>query len=336
MRVDLVPVPSSLLDRLARLGVDVDQLLRAAGVARSRFQPSKARLSTHEFFALWGALERAASAPDLGLRLGSSALPHQYDVVFSAALHSATLGEALHKLARYKRLVCPEQVVLEVANGEAKIRFEWLLADTNPPQFLIDATFTGTLALARRGTEKTIVARRIELLRSRGNEALLQQYFGCELRFGAAADALVLDQAALAEPFVTYNSELQALLVSGLEDALSARVKEHSLTDDVRAALRHNMSGERPTLDKIAKALGMSSRTLQRRLEDAGTTYQSLLDEVRRESARRLLAKTDVDAEEVAFLLGFEEYNSFTRAFQAWEGATPKQWRGNARSIPQG
>ncbi len=333
MRVDLVPVPSALLDRLMRLGVDVDQLLRAAGVARSRFQPSKARLTTSEFFALWGGLEQSNAAADLGLRLGASAQPHQYDVVFSAALHSATLGEALHKLARYKRLVCPEQVVIDVSGGEAKIRFEWLLAETSPPPLLIDATFSGTLALARRGTEQPVVPRRIELMRSARDEALFQQFFGCELRFGAPADLLVLDAVALAEPFVTYNSELQAVLVSGLEEQLSARAQEHSLTEDVRAALRHNMSGERPTLDKIAKVLGMSSRTLQRRLEDAGATYQNLLDEVRRESARRLLTKTDMDAEEVAFLLGFEEYNSFTRAFQAWEGVTPKQWRGSARSA---
>jgi AraC-like DNA-binding protein len=109
--------------------------------------------------------------------------------------------------------------------------------------------------------------------------------------------------------------------------SLSATSKEHSLTGDVRTALRHAMSGGRPSIDKIAKSLGMSARTLQRRLEEAGTTYQRVLDEVRRESARRLLANTEIDTEEVAFLLGFEEYNSFTRAFQSWEGTTPKQWR---------
>jgi AraC-like DNA-binding protein len=71
----------------------------------------------------------------------------------------------------------------------------------------------------------------------------------------------------------------------------------------------------------------MSGRTLQRRLEELGTSYQALLDEVRRRSARRLLVKTDLDTGEVAFLLGFEELNSFTCAFHAWEGTTPARWR---------
>jgi AraC-like DNA-binding protein len=93
--------------------------------------------------------------------------------------------------------------------------------------------------------------------------------------------------------------------------------------DDVRLALSRSMSGERPSVDKIAKDLGMSGRTLQRKLESLGATYQGVLDEVRQKSARHLLSKTDIDPEEVAFLLGFEELNSFTRAFQVWEAGRP-------------
>jgi hypothetical protein len=96
---DLVPVPSVLLDRLAATGVDVAAVLRRAGVLPSRFQP-KARLTTHEFFAFWRAVEEVSDARDLGLRLGSEARPHQLDVASLAALHSPNLGEALKKLDR--------------------------------------------------------------------------------------------------------------------------------------------------------------------------------------------------------------------------------------------
>jgi AraC-like DNA-binding protein len=333
VRVDLVPVPGILLDRLASLGVDVEHVLRLAGLSRSRFQPPKARLSTSEFFGLWRAIESVGGAGDFGLRLGSTRLPHQYDVVSMAALHSPSLGEALKKLARYKRLVCPEQVVIEVAAGEAIVQFIWELADSDPPRFLIDATFAGTLDLARNGTGKPIAARRVELTRRRADEALLTRHFACSIRFDAPVDLLVFDESALSEPFVTHNSDVLSLLLSGLEGALQEEAGGRSLAEDVRVALRRSMSGERPSVDKIGKQLGLSARTLQRRLGGEGTTYQGLLDEVRRDSARRLLSNTDVDPEEVAFLLGFEEANSFTRAFQAWEGTTPKQWRGAERKI---
>jgi AraC-like DNA-binding protein len=80
-------------------------------------------------------------------------------------------------------------------------------------------------------------------------------------------------------------------------------------------------------VDKLAADLRLSPRTLQRRLVEQGTSYQALLDDVRRETARRLLSATDLDPGEIAFLLGFAELNSFTRAFRGWEGTTPLRWR---------
>ncbi|WP_163992881.1 AraC family transcriptional regulator [Pyxidicoccus caerfyrddinensis] len=332
MAADLVPVPSVLLDRLATLGVDVERVLRHAGILLSRFQEPRAHLTTREFMALWHAVEAVGGGRELGLRIGSEARPHQYDVASMAALHAPNLGEALKKLARYKRVVCPEEVVNEVSHGEARVRFHWLLAEGPLPMFLVDATFASTLALARRGTGKPLVPRRLELARRRSDVELLTRHFGCKVRFDAPVDLLVFDESALAEPFVTHNADLLTLLVPGLETALNERLERRRLADDVRTALRRRMHGERPSVEKLAKELHLSPRTLQRRLEEEGTTYQGLLDEVRRESARRLLVSTDLDASEVAFLLGYEELNSFIRAFTGWEGTTPARWRGVERT----
>jgi AraC-like DNA-binding protein len=112
-----------------------------------------------------------------------------------------------------------------------------------------------------------------------------------------------------------------------LELALPHNDPPRTLIDDVREALRGTISGDRPAIAHVAKSVGMSVRTLQRRLGEMGTTYQDLLDDVRHRSARRLLTSTDLDTVEVAFLLGFEEVNSFVRAFHAWEGTTPARWR---------
>jgi AraC-like DNA-binding protein len=95
-------------------------------------------------------------------------------------------------------------------------------------------------------------------------------------------------------------------------------------------ALGETICGDRPAVAKIAKSLGMSARTMQRRLGELGTTYQDVLEDVRHRSARRLLANTELGMGQVAFLLGFEEVNSFMRAFHAWEGTTPAKWRARA------
>ncbi|HKC24599.1 MAG TPA: AraC family transcriptional regulator ligand-binding domain-containing protein [Thermoanaerobaculia bacterium] len=331
MTADLVPFPTVVLDRLVALGVDVPRVLRQAGILQSRFQAPRAKLTTREFFAFWRALEGVAAARDVGLRLGAEALAHQLDVASQAALHSATLGEALARIARYKRIVCPERVALDVADGEARFSFHWVLTDQRQPLMLVDAAFASVLALARQGTGTQLVPRRIELARRRRDEALLRRHFGCEVQFDAPLDVFVLDEAALHRPFLTQNADLCAVILRGLEAELSERSTSGSLTDDVKIVLRGCMSGQRLSVEKVAGEVRMSPRTLQRRLGEVGTSYQKLLDDVRRHTARRLMVDTDLAAGEIAFILGFEELNSFSRAFHAWEGVTPSCWRASGQ-----
>jgi len=172
--------------------------------------------------------------------------------------------------------------------------------------------------------------RRLEFMRTRANEGMLRRHFRCDLRFDAPHDVLVFDEAVLKLPMVHRNAQLLAVLVPGLEQALSHDDRVRTLADDVRLAVGEAMCGARPSIASLAKSLGMSSRTLQRRLGDLGTSYQDLLTDVRRKSARRLLASTDYSIGEIAFLLGFEEVNSFMRAFHAWEGTSPARWRATA------
>jgi AraC-like DNA-binding protein len=331
---DLVPIPLALFARLERAGLDVDAVLRRAQLPRSRFNVAKPQGTTAEFFALWRAVEESGADPGLGLRLGIQALTDEENVVALAALHSATLGEGLQKLARYKRLVCPERITIDVEDSEARVRLEWLFAEKNPPTLLTDLAFSGLVKLAQHGTKKPVKPLRIELMRRRANEAMLRRHFGCELRFDAPYDVLVFDAVDLALPMVNRNAQLLAVLVPGLELAVAQEDDVRTLADDVGIALGQAICGDRPAIAKVAKSLGMSSRTMQRRLGALGTSYQLVLDAVRRRLARQLLANTDLGMGEVAFLLGFEEVNSFSRAFHAWEGTTPAKWRARALEKP--
>jgi AraC-like DNA-binding protein len=324
---DLVPIPLALFERLARAGLDVDAILRRANLPRSRFNVAKPEGTTAEFFALWRAVEERVTDRSAGLRLGVEAFTDTQNVVTLAALHSATLGEGLRKLARYKRVVCPERISIEVERGEARLRFEWLLAKDQPPSLLTDIIFAGVVHLARQGTMMPIKPRRLEFARPQANKAILRRYFGCALLFDAPYDLMVFDEATLALPMVNRNAQLLSLLAPGLELALPESDPARTLADDVCDTLARTMSGDRPTVSKVAKSLGMSVRTLQRRLGELGTTYQAVLDDVRHDSARRLLKSTNLAVEEVAFLLGYEEVNSFMRAFHVWEGTTPARWR---------
>jgi AraC-like DNA-binding protein len=330
MTLDLIPIPVGTYERLAGLGVDVARVLAHADMPSSSLAGAPAHVSTREFFAFWRALGEVGGIRDAGLRIGGEASPHATNVARMAMLHAANLGEALKRLARYKRLVCPEHITVDIARGEARVRYKWFLTTEEPPPLLVDGIYASVVSVARQGTGMPVAPRRLDLARRRNNETALRRFFHCDVHFDAAEDVLVFDEKTLLEPFVTRDAVLSAKLIPELEASLRARGAARSIADDVRAALSERICGERPAVERVAKALAMSPRTLQRRLGELGTSYQKLLDDVRRRSARRLLANTDLESAEVAFLLGFEELNSFTRAFHGWEGTTPLRWRAKA------
>jgi AraC-like DNA-binding protein len=324
---DAVPISTPVMERLEALGVRVDRARERSGIGASQ------SVTTEQFFAFWRAVGEEAERADLGLILGAEAPDHGYSVASSAALHAPNLREALKTLARYKRLTCPEHVELEVSHMQANVRFHWTLATSEVPRLLVDSTFASFVSLARIGTGGKASPVRLELVRraKKAESAQLRTHFGCPIVFGASVDRIVFAESSLDVPFVTSDSAAFSRVVPGLEAELVGRARRSTLRDEVRVAIARNMSsGARPTVDAIARRLRVSSRTLQRRLGEERTSYQEQLDQVRRTSARRLLANTELPPVDIAFLLGFEEPNSFTRAFRNWERTSPSQWRERA------
>jgi len=147
------------------------------------------------------------------------------------------------------------------------------------------------------------------------------------VRFNADRNAQVFRSSDLDRPFVTHNEELLTVIGTQLESELEARNTSQNIGEQVKDALRRSLAGKRPTLQDVAQELGLGARTLQRRLTDGGISFQQLVEDIRRELARHYLKQSAVELNEAAFLLGFEDANSFFRAFQVWEGTSPGEWR---------
>lgn len=294
---------------------------------RARVEPS-ATLRTDAFFRLWWAAEQAITDRAVGLRLGAEGIQRGYSVAGRVALHAPDLRSALAALGRYKRLTCPETVEVECDAGEARVRYRWLQADGEVPRLLVDLTLASLLQLTVRGTGGRVTPMRVELARQTMDVSLLQEHFACPVVFGAPHDAMVFEASALDVPFVSADGGAFARLVDGLEARLRAGQGYVETAADVRVAIARQLSeGRRPTLEAVARRMTMSVRTLQRRLDAGETSFQVELAAVRRTTACRLLANTDLDSVAIAMLLGFVEHNSFARAFRQWERTTPLRWR---------
>jgi AraC-like DNA-binding protein len=143
----------------------------------------------------------------------------------------------------------------------------------------------------------------------------------------------VFKNSELDRPFVTENEELLEAIGAQLEAELQERNADTEVGEQVKHTLKRSLAGKRPTLPQVARELCMSARTLQRRLTDAKITFQQVVEETRRELAQHYLKHSAVELNEAAFLLGYEDANSFFRAFQGWEGTSPGQWRTRHRSV---
>jgi AraC-like DNA-binding protein len=181
--------------------------------------------------------------------------------------------------------------------------------------------------LGRRGTMTTLCPKRLELAREETPEDGLREYFGCPIGYGTSRDALILRANDVALPFVAHNEELLRMLAPQLEGQIKANQSQRTIPEQVKWVLKRLLAGNRPDIDVVARELGMSGRTLQRRISEEGTSFRQLLTETRQELVRNYLGDEMLEIAEAAFLLGYEDANSFYRAFRSWTGTTPSVWR---------
>lgn len=302
-------------------------LLRRAGLPPTLFDEDRIFVNTAQLFAMWRAVAEMSGDPALGLKLGAELRFERSHPVAIAGVCSRSFGDALERLARYKQLTCPEEIRVQRKAGEASVEFHFVEATEPQPEILIDLGLSWILNVGRQGSDGEIGPMRLELIRPPKQRGLLEAHFGCPVRFKADRDALIFRARDLDLPFVTYNEELLQVIGTHLESELQARNNSMKVGEQVRETLRRSLAGKRPTVEGVARELGLGARTLQRRLTDAGLTFQQLLVETRRALAHHYLKRSNVELNEAAFLLGFEDANSFYRAFQIWEGTTPGAWR---------
>ena len=219
-----------------------------------------------------------------------------------------------------------EVAVVERGN-ESAVHFTWLLAHEEEPAMLVDVCFAWILSIARRGTGRTIQPKRVEFQRPEAHRAIYEKHFQCPVKFKSAKNILVFNKADMDAAFLTYNADLLAAVAPQLEAELKQQLAEKSFREQVKGTLKRLLAGERPAIEHVARELRLSKRTLQRRLTEDGITFQELMEEARRELARHYLLHSSLELNETAYLLGYEDANSFFRAFHEWEGTTPGQWR---------
>jgi AraC-like DNA-binding protein len=322
-------VAHALLGYAASRGHDFEGLARRFELPAGDLANVEARLPVQTAQRLWAELPALLDDDNLGIHLAEHLSPFGGLLPILQLTSAPTLGDGLARVLDQQRVL---------AEGST-----WRRTRPSPEREVYLYEFSDPIAAAPRHALEfglallVLVGRRVisdelnplELrfrhaapVDPREHDAL----FRCRLVYGQARDEIHLSTALLDLPVRTANPALLAHLDAHAKKQLEALAPDETLSGRVRHALRKSLADE-PSLESVASAIGCAPRTLQRKLRDAGTSLQTLLDQVRYERACELLRDRAVGLRAVSIELGFSEQAAFHRAFVRWSGVAPGRWR---------
>lgn len=314
---------------LKDLDIAPANVLRRAGLPDDLLHQENVRLVSADFYRLWSGLEAEMADPAMLVRICQAVRSETFSPPIFAAFCSPNLLVAMQRIAKFKPLIAPFR--LEISEDAQTVSFDMVWLDDGPrkPATLIMMELMMGVAIARIGTREAICP--IEVMTT----ARVLGTADCEAYLGAPITSSPRNRVTFAKedvlrPFLTTNECLWQTFEPTLRQRLADLGAETSTAQRVRSALLEGLPSGQTSIEAIAKRLAVSKRTLQRRIEAEGASFQSILAKTRQSLAEHYLRNTVLPVPEISFLLGFEETNSFYRAFRHWTGTTPDTLRSAA------
>ncbi len=318
-------------------GVDIHAALAAAGIPEALANDGEARIPGDRFERMLEHMIAAAGDPLFGLHTSAFIQPGSYSVMGYIAMSATTVGEALARVSTYEKLV-GDMGTTRVEPDGSLIRVIWDCRHTRQPvrRHLIENVLASWVRYTRWLADADLQPAYVMLEHDAPEPALAaeyERYFHAPVRFRQKVNALVTHPDVLLHRLRQPDPDLLKVLESHATQRLNELGLATTVTYRVREAIRAciEQSGL-PRKESVAAALGMNPRTLLRRLQEEQTTYQDVLDGLRREMAMDLLQRTRMTQAEIAAHLGFAEIRSFQRCFRRWTGQTPGDYR-EARGV---
>ena len=309
-------------------GIETADLLRDAGLTPESLEDPDGRIPGPTVMAIWNALRARSTDPTLQLSAPGTLPFGAYRIIDYLVAASATVGEGIERFARFFGLIA-DAVTLDIAHGEDEHCLHLAMADGGAvPPVYVDYIFAALVVRIRMRIRPGLRVLRVELRQPQPpSSAPYGETFGAPVHFGAEADRLCFSTDEWNAPTVSADAALARMLEEHAR--ILARRIPHGASDfgvEVQKAIAA-APAEGGSAEHVARALNVSVRTLQRRLEESGTTFRELSEAVRGQLAEGYLSDPRVSIAEVAFLLGFSDQTSFNRAFRRWTGESPGRWR---------
>lgn len=320
-----------MLHGLEQLGYDVDALLASAGLQRRDVEDPEGLLSPRACATVFENADRERRVPNLALRLAQRTPIGANPLLDYLLVTSDSVGQGLERLARYLRLVNPS-VGLAIRRERSPVR---VVVERAPAPFFTELTLALCVIRFRRETDDQFRASHVSFTHEPDDVVDYAKVLGCPIRAKASWNGVAIAKRTLEIPLRRRDPVLRRWL-DRQADAILARLPVGGdACDEVRSILSAQATAGEMTIDAVARRLSTTPRTLQRRLARAGTSFESLRDDARRQAAELYLSTTTLTIAEVTYLLGYSEPTAFHRAFRRWHGTTPQAFRAPAAPSPK-
>ena len=321
--------------RALEAGVDVGPLLKASGLTVRQAENTHFRIAVKNQIRFLNLVANALSDDFLGAHLAESVDLRELGLLYYVLSSSKTLGDALSRGARYST-INNEGIAITYRENDKKmsIAFRYIGVARLNDRHQIEFFVVTLVRICRQLTGRHLSPIVIKFMHRRTSlPAKLKSFFGCKVVFGSDIDEVAYRQPFKYTPVVDADPYLNSLLVNYCEEALSnRRVSSGGWRLNVENAIATLLPHGRAEMGEVAQRLGISQRTLARRLASEGQTFGDVLNGLRFDLARRYLEEHDLQISKVAWLLGYQETSAFYHAFKRWTGKTPTQIR-SARST---
>lgn len=326
-------VPANISAIMVKLGLEKgisqDALLNNTGIDPDAFSDPKARLTYQQIIILTNNMMNLYAQPTLGLELGNAININQFGMLGYAILSCANIRQALNLGLKYHVLIDPAFNFEVLEQGDiTSLRLTSHIPIESIYNLISDVFIANFVSLGQFLTGLDIMPKAININRPQPEHSHIYQDFfpGCPIHWDQSRTEILFDSSLLDTPTTLADEATANMAEAQCAEILSRMGPREGIVVKVRRILLSN-PGHFPPIETVASQLATSTRTLSRSLQEVSTSYQKILDEVRKEMAIEYLKTSNLPIEEIAALIGYNDPSNFRKAFKRWTGQPPSYYR---------
>jgi AraC-like DNA-binding protein len=332
-------ISASLFQRVlsftSKMGIKADDLLKKANVDKSILNNKDEKIPLEIYYSILDAAIEITGDNFFGLHMGQSADPGDISILGYIMASCRNVREALEKIGKYFAIIgSTQRLSLKVEKDDTRLIWEMIKYFPNKCiKHCIELGLSNTYNMLQNIADKPVDIKEVWI--KVGPPDDMSEYnkiFKCPILFNQPVAALVFPSSALDIPLKHPNPVLLSLLEHHANSFLSKIDEEDHFSRKISLRFFESIQGNNPTIEQMAKDLGMSKRVLQNKLKEEGVTFSELANSVRQELAKSYLAEKRYTIDDITYLVGFSEPSVFRRAFKRWTGMTASQYRSSSEA----